>query len=306
MMTVGVPKEKESDDLIQFFHVKEEKAEYTKHDLLFKRLLETFFAEFIDAFFPEIYEEIDFKSMKHLSEEMVPRLRDGNERRLDIVVEIKWKQTDTIVVIHVEPQSYEQTDFNKRMFHYFSLLHQKVDQPILPIAIFSYDEAWDEDEFKMKVGHVDVLRFTYLTLHLRKMNWRNFIRKENPVSAALLSKMGYNERERIKVKIEFFRILTKLNIDLEKRDILVDFFQAYLKLNEKEEAILVEEVKKLEDADEILEIPNVYVERGKEIGREEGREVVALEMLKEGFSIEKVIKLTRLNKDRIEQLKEEL
>ncbi|HLR89073.1 MAG TPA: hypothetical protein VK042_05040, partial [Atopostipes sp.] len=241
-----------------------------------------------------------------------------NERRLDIVVEVKWKQTDTIIVIHVEPQSYQQSDFNKRMFHYFSLLHQKVDKPILPIAIFSYDEAWDEDTFTVEIGHVDVLHFKYLTLHLRKMNWRDFVRKENPVSAALLRKMGYNERERIKVKIEFFRILTKLKIDLEKRDILVDFFQTYLRLNEQEEAILVEEVRKLEDAEEILKIPNVYVERGKKIGREEGREVgheegrksglesVALEMLKEGFSIEKIMKLTRLKIEQIEQLKMEL
>src|SRR5690625_7031337 len=74
-----------------------------------------------------------------------------NERRLDIVVEVKWKQTDTIIVIHVEPQSYQQSDFNKRMFHYFSLLHQKVDKPILPIAIFSYDEAWDEDTFTVEI-----------------------------------------------------------------------------------------------------------------------------------------------------------
>ena len=97
---------------------------------------------------------------------------------------------------------------------------------------------------------------------------------------------------------------------LEKRDILVDFFQTYLRLNEREEAILVEEVRKLEDAEEILKIPNVYVERGKKIGREaerqSGLEEVALEMLKKGLSGEFIMEVTKLNKEQIEQLKIEL
>lgn len=295
--------------------MKESEATYIKHDLLFKRLLETFFTEFIEAFFPELYDEIDFKSMKFLSEEMVPGLHDKSDRRLDIVVEVIWKKTETIIVIHVEPQGYYQSDFNKRMFHYYSLLYRKVDKPIIPIAIFSYDEAWDKADFKLQVGHFEVLKFKYLTLHLRKMNWHEFLHKENPVSAALLSKMGYTEKERIKVKIEFFRILTQLKIDLEKQDILVDFFQTYLKLSEEEEEIFVREVKKLDNSDEILEIPVLYSERMKAIGREEGRqegrqegrkeerEEVAIEMLKDGLTIERVMKYSRLSRDQVEQLK---
>lgn len=294
--------------------VREEKPSYIQHDLLFKRLIETFFSEFIEAFFPELYHEIDFSSMKHLSEEMVPSIYDGNKKALDIVVEVKWKKTDTIIVVHVEPQSYQQADFNKRMFHYFSLLYRKVDKPVLPIAVFSYDEAWEKDKFKLTIGHLNVLTFNYLALHLGKMNWRQFVQKENPVSAALLSKMGYNKRERIKVKIEFFRILTKLKIDLEKRDILIDFFQTYLQLSEREEEILMEEVNKLEDAERILEITNPYVERGKRIGRAEGhaegraelQKEVAVEMLKEGSSIEFVAKITKLDQAEIKRLKKEL
>src|SRR5690625_2317886 len=264
---------KTPQDPIQTFIAQEGKPPYTHHDLLFKRLIETFFVEFMEAFFPELYDGIDFQSIKYLSEEMIPSLHDGNESRLDIVVEVKWKKTDTIIVIHVEPQSYQQSDFNERMFHYYSLLYRKVNKPIIPIAVFSYDEAWDQDEFTVKIGHLKVLEFKYLTIHLRKMNWRHFIKKENPVSAALLSKMGYNERERVKVKLEFFQILTKLKIDLEKRDILIDFFQTYLQLSKEEEEIFVEEVSRLENAEVIAKIPFTYSERMKEIGREEGLEV---------------------------------
>ncbi len=140
------------------------------------------------------------------------------------------------------------------------------------------------------------------------------IHQKNPVSAALLSKMGYNEREKVKIKIEFYRILTELKIDLEKQDILVDFFQTYLILSEEEEESFVKEVKKLDNAEEILEMPVLYSERMKAIGREKGREEgrekereeVALEMLRDGLSIESIMKYTQLKKKQIEQLKQKL
>lgn len=158
----------------KIIQLRENKTFYTKHDILFKRLLETFFAEFIEAFFPDLYQKIDFSSLQYLSEELVPHLHDENERRLDIVAEVKWKSTDALIVIHVEPQSYVQTDFNKRMFHYFSQLHRKVDKPIIPIAIFSYDDNWEIDEYKIIVDGIEVLQFSYLALHLRKINWQDF------------------------------------------------------------------------------------------------------------------------------------
>src|SRR5699024_1514845 len=248
------------------------KRPYTKHDLLFKRLIETFFGEFIEAFFPDLHEEIDFDSLKYLSEEIVPDFHDDNERRLDIVAEVKWKSTDAVIVIHVEPQSYVQTDFNKRMFHYFSQLHRKVNKPIIPIAIFSYDESWDENQYHMQIGHLEIFRFSYLSLHLRKMNWRDFIKQNNPVAAALLSKMGYNEHEKIKVKVEFLRMLTTLQITYEKQGMLIHFFESYLALNKEEEEILMDNVRKHKDAERLFEVTNSYIERGKREGLEEGIE----------------------------------
>ena len=105
-----------------------------------------------------------------------------------------------------------------------------------------------------------------------------------------------------------------MKIDLEKQDILVDFFQTYLILSEEEEESFVKEVKKLANAEEILEMPVLYSERmqaigrekGREEGRKEGREKVALEMLKDGLSIERVMKYTQLEKNQIEQLKGKL
>lgn len=138
------------------------------------------------------------------------------------------------------------------------------------------------------------------------------MKKENPVSAALMSKMGYSEAEKVQVKLEFFKILTRLQLDMEKRDLLIGFFESYLKLNEAEEEIFVKEAKRLDNADEILELPISYVEKGKALGREEGREEgrkeqkreFALSLLNDGFSVEKVTELTKLSVREVEKLRE--
>ncbi|MEI3614071.1 Rpn family recombination-promoting nuclease/putative transposase [Pseudogracilibacillus sp. SO30301A] len=302
------------NELSRSFQIKEKTPQYTKHDQLFKQLIRTFFKEFLEAFFPEIHEQVDFQFVKFLSEEVFTDLIDGEKRQLDIVVEVKWKETDTLIVVHVEPQSYVQANFNKRMFKYFSLLYNKLVMPIIPIAIFSYEEDWEEDDFNMQFSNLNILRFHYLTLHLRKQNWHKFMKKDNPVSAALLSKMGYSEDERVQVKLEFMRILTRLKLNEAEHRLLYGFFETYLKLTAKEEEIFMKEAKELENAEEILEIPISYEERGKEKGREEGLKEglekgkieVALKMLKRGFSIKEIAELTQLDRVEIEGLKEQL
>lgn len=169
---------------------------YTKHDQLYKELINTFFQEFLEAFFPEIHESLDFQQIKPLSEEVYTNLLDGDVRWLDIVIETTLKQTDVMIIVHIEPQSYYQPNFNERMYQYFSLLYNKYQNPIIPIAVLSHDESWEENQFTMDAPSFRVLTFNYLTLHLQKKNWRDYIHSNNPIAAALLSKMGYSEEER--------------------------------------------------------------------------------------------------------------
>jgi len=74
------------------------------------------------------------------------------------------------------------------------------------------------------------------------------------------------------------------------------------------------EAKKLENAEEILEIPISYEERGKAIGRQEGFEEgrkeekrkVALKLLVEGIDIKLIRKATELTLEEIKQLQKQL
>ena len=282
----------------------EKKKEYIKHDQLFKELIGHFFEEFLEAFFPKFHTHIDFGSIRPLSEELFTDLIDGENRRVDLVIEAKLKEQETLIIIHVEPQSTFQKNFHQRMFLYFSLLYQKYRKPILPIAVFSYDDMRSEEsQFDIELLDFPVMTFNFLTLELKKKNWKDYLQSNNPVAAALLSKMGYKEEEKIQVKKEFLRLLVKMELDPARTRFIHDFFEQYLKLNEEEEAILMKEISQLDNAHEFTKLPNSWEEKGKKEGREEGKKEVALEMLKEGAPIQFIAKVTKLNHLEIERLK---
>lgn len=81
------------------------------HDRLFKELIQMYFSEFIQLFFPQIYEEIDFEDLTFLSEEVFTDIINGERRRVDLLAKTKLRGEDLILIIHIEAQSYYQKDF---------------------------------------------------------------------------------------------------------------------------------------------------------------------------------------------------
>jgi hypothetical protein len=164
---------------------------HTDHDRMFKELIQTFFREFMELFFPEAGRHIDFGHLKFLQQELFTDVTAGDRHVVDILVETKLKEEPGLILVHVEPQAYVQKDFNKRMFIYFSRLYEKHQKKILPVAVFSYDQVRDEpDRFELGFSFLDVLQFKYYRVELKKLHWRDYITGDNPAAAALLSKMG--------------------------------------------------------------------------------------------------------------------
>ncbi|MED5077309.1 Rpn family recombination-promoting nuclease/putative transposase [Geobacillus stearothermophilus] len=292
------------------------------HDRLFKELLSTFFEEFLLLFFPNVYEHIDVRHLSFLTEELFTDVTAGEKHRVDLLVETKMKGEEGLIIVHVEHQSYAQRTFPERMFLYFSRLFQKHRRRILPIAIFSYDEHHDEpSSLVVQFPFLTVLDFRFLTVELRKLPWRAYIRHDNPVAAALLSKMGYNEEEKVEVKKEFLRMLVRLELDEAKQRLLFGFFETYLRLSEEEEAKLRNEVSQMEtkEAKQVMELIVSYEQRGMEKGIqqgvkqgmkqgrqkgiEEGKIDIAKKMLAKGYDVDTIHELTGLPAEKIEQLK---
>lgn len=242
-----------------------------------------------------------------MSEEMFTDLLDGESRRADIVIEAKQKGEDTIIIIHVEPQASYQDFFHERMYQYFSMLYNKYRKPILPIAVFSYEEKRaQQNYFSIRFPFFNVLTFNFLMLELNKTPWRKYLRSNNPVAAALMSKMGYNDDEKVQVKKEFLRMIVSMELNPARARLINDFFETYLTLNKEEEEELMQEINQLENADEIMKLPNSWEEKGIAKGIEKGKVEVALELLKEGAAVEFISKVTGLDNKKVERLRNKL
>ena len=175
------------------------------HDGSFKQLLTTFFAEFIELFFPEAHNLIDYSNLKFLSQEIITDVTAGEKRFIDILAEVKIKNEEGCVLIHVEPQSYRQRHFNRRMFTYFCRLHEKHNKKILPIAVFSHESPLKEDSsYEVSFPFIQVIRFEFLKVHLKTIPWRTYIKSNNPLAAALLSKMHYRPEKKYKLNCSFY------------------------------------------------------------------------------------------------------
>ena len=255
------------------------------HDRLFKELLETFFTEFIQLFFPAAADAIDMNHIKFLQQELFTDITVGEKHQVDILVETRLKGEPGLILVHVEPQSYIQKNFHERMFIYFSRLYEKYRRRIIPVAVFSYDQVRDEsDTFELGFPFLDVLRFHFYKLELKKLKWHDYIQHDNPVAAALLSKMGFKPEEKVRVKLEFMRMLARMKLDPARTELLGGFFETYLQLNREEEERLYIELGKMDkrEANIIMEITTSWHEKGRLEGIREGIREGMREGIREG------------------------
>ena len=251
------------------------------HDKLFKELLTTFFQEFIELFFPDYFPLIDFRETEFLSEEIFTDIQNKEKKRIDILAKVKAFGEPSAILIHVEPQSYHQEQFNKRMYKYHNRLFEKYDRKVMPIVIFAHDRKTEEpDYFEITLfGTFNVVRFNFFKIQLKTMKWKDYINSNNPVAAVLLSKMNYSKKERVKVKAEFLRMLLRLNLDPARMTLLQVFFDTYLSLNQDEEEKLLKIIKASPEEEKILELITNYEKRGIEKGREQGIRELVLKLL---------------------------
>lgn len=61
------------------------------------------------------------------------------------------------------------------------------------------------------------------------------LKRDNPVMAVLLSHMDYTREERLRLKLEFFKMLLRLKLDPARMELLAGFFDSYVQLDPEEE-----------------------------------------------------------------------
>ncbi|MUL37285.1 DUF4351 domain-containing protein [Gloeocapsopsis dulcis] len=246
------------------------------HDRLFKELLTTFFWEFIELFFPAVTTYLERDSITFLDKELFSDVTSGERREVDLVAQAKFRGQETFFLIHCEHQSHPAADFGRRMFHYFARLYEKYALPVYPIVLFSYNTPQRSEPTSHQVIFPDktILEFNYSVIQLNRLHWREYLRQENPIAAALMAKMQIQPQDRPTVKLECLRLLATLRLDPARMQLISGFIDTYLRLNAQEEQLFQTQLSTLElfQQEEVMEIVTSWMERGIEQGRQEGRQ----------------------------------
>ena len=253
------------------------------HDRLFKELISTFFIEFIQLFFPDVMNYLEPDSVTFLDKEVFTDVTAGEKYETDLLVQARFQSQASYFLIHIENQSYNQADFNKRMFRYFARLHEKYDLPIYPVVIFSYDQPLlaADDSYQLEFPDFKVLEFNYKVVQLNRLNWRDFLNQPNPVASALMAKMQIAIEDRPKVKAECLRLLVTLRLDSAKMQLISGFIDTYLNLNESEEQAFRDEIGTIEseEKEEVMQIVTSWMRTGIQ----QGQASMVMRLLKHKF-----------------------
>jgi hypothetical protein len=260
-------------------------VDQTDHDRLFKELITTFFFAFLELFMPEVAAYVDRSPPEFLDKEIFIDLNSGERKEVDLLAKVRFKGEGAFLVFHFESQAKPESNFGKRMFHYFADVHSKLDLPVYPVVIFSYDapQRAEPDSYEVIFPDRTVLSFKFRVIQLNRLNWRDFIRQPNPVAAALMTKMKIAPEDRPRVKLECMQMIARLKLQPAKQHLITEFMENYLRLNREEMRVYTKMVAPAEptekDAHMLLDISDVMEFRLKDMYKEALQEIAICKSL---------------------------
>ncbi len=237
--------------------------------------------EFLELFFPQVLDYLDLASLTPVDKEVVKQAKFGDKRTADVLMQARFRGTESFFLVHVENQAKADLRFGRRLLNYFVRLHERYGYPVYPIVVFSYDRPHTaaKGRYTVKFPDSTVLDFRYRVVQLNRLKWQDFLARPNPVAAALMSRMQVGEDERARVKAEAYRMLFGLALDDDKTQFVAAFVDTYLPLEEAEEGEFTRLVAGFAEVERegVMKIMTSWEKRGLEQGLEQGREEGRLE-----------------------------
>ncbi len=136
----------------------------TPHDQHVKKLLSTFFFEFLVAFLPEIARAVDRWRFEFLDKELIWfRRRFRKAKFVDLVVKVKLKGEPSFILIHIEHQARRDPDIARRMFLYAAWLIERYGLPVWPVLVTSYARPFGPEpkRYELTVRGKPIITFNY-------------------------------------------------------------------------------------------------------------------------------------------------
>ena len=124
----------------------------TPLDTPWKQILECYFPQFMEFFFPEAYREIDWsKGFDFLDSELQQVTRDAEtgKRIVDKLVKVYLRNgKENWLLIHIEIQNQKEDEFSERVYIYSTRLFDKFRRSVASFAVLGdTDRNWRPERF---------------------------------------------------------------------------------------------------------------------------------------------------------------
>jgi len=247
-------------------------------DSPWKEALDVYFEPFMAFFFPQVHLEIDWAhGVEMLDKELgqiVPNAERGR-RIVDKLIKV-WRLDgrDEWVLIHIEVQSQEETDFGQRMYVYNYRLFDRYNRGVASFAILGDDHpAWRPDHFGYSLwGTTAGIQFVAVKLLDYAANTLALEADPNPFAVVVLAHLktqetGHDLQTRRAWKVRLVKGLYERRLDADNIRELYRLIDWIMDLPKPLEGLFVTEIRVFEEEKQMP-----YVTSAERLGREAGLE----------------------------------
>jgi len=201
----------------------------TEYDSPWKQILQLYFEDFMLFFFPQAHEQIDWtKQPEFLDKELEQVVRDAElgKHLADKLVKIYLKDgSETWVLIHVEIQSQEESNFGRRMYTYNYRIYDRYKRPVVSLAVLGDERAdWRPNQFGYELFGCSVnFQFPVIKLIDYQQRQSELEASRNPFATVVMAHLAALEtrNDRLQRKQSKLALVRRLyNQGFERQDIL--------------------------------------------------------------------------------------
>jgi predicted transposase YdaD len=254
------------------------------HDQLFKAVLEKFFKDFLELFFPKVAERLDFGTLVFLDKELFADLPQGPTREVDVVARLETHEGEPeIVLVHVEVQARPERDFARRMFEYSTLLWLRDRAPIFPVVLYLQGgKGLRDEEYQLSLFGRELFRFRYASVGLAHLRAEEYV-ETGPLGVALAALMSRRrDADPPLLRVKMLRQVMGSGLDDARKFLLVNVIETYFELSVDEQERFERLVSRKEYRT-VQEVKETWSDRMRAEGILEGKRETLLRLLTAKF-----------------------
>ncbi len=260
-------------------------------DSAWKDVLNVWFKEFMEFFYPELAKKIDWSAGYETLDKELQKVgleSKSGKRFVDKLIKVQSIEGEEFwVLLHIEVQGTKQNDFEKRLFGYYYRLYDRYGMPIVTLVVLTdSNPTWRPSTYRSTVWGKEILHFQFFTVKLLDYvdQYEVLAESKNPFCIIVLAqlaalKTGNKTQKAINNRFVMKRNLTRMLYDggLDRDGILslykfIDFVLTLPKDLEIRYNDYIHEIEEERTMTYITTAERIGMEKGYQLGIEKGKE----------------------------------